>query len=250
MDCVIYLSKTRYSGLQIAYLKSDYLQRTANKIMPIFTRILLSSLLTAMLAGCASLPSMDSINPFSSSEPDTKTRLCARENGAFYQCHDMPLEREKIPKHPSLFSTDLHFQVLGEYTEQMATDLQHDLKDTVVEGLIVVASFVYLDASLQSTDQLGNQLAEYFINDLQQIGLPVSDHKLTGSLNVNGKGDFVFSRDASQIGNAMDIGYVFSGTMHKNNRGVMVNVRLMNFKTKGVLASASKLIPNILLEGI
>ena len=206
-----------------------------------------------MLAACSSLPSlpsMDSFDLFSTDEPDAETRLCARENGEFYQCHDMPVEHKKIAKHSSLFSTDLHFQVLGEYTEQMATDLQHDLKNTVIDGLIVVASFVYLDGSLQSTDQLGNQLAESFINDLQQIGLPVSDHKLTGSLNVNGKGDFVFSRDASQIGNAMDIGYVFSGTMHRNNRGVMVNARLMNFKTKGVLASTSKLIPNILLEGI
>lgn len=218
--------------------------------MPIFTRILLTSLLTNMLLGCSSFKGIVPLNLFSSAEPDANNRLCARDNGEFYQCHDMHVEEKIISKHSSLFSTDLHFQVLGEYTEQMATDLQHDLNDIVIDGPIVVASFVYLDSSLQTSGQLGNQLAEYFINDLQQIGLPVSDHKLTGTLNVNSKGDFVFSRDANQIWDPIDIGYVFAGTMHKNSRGVMVNARLMNFKTKGVLASASKLIPNILLDGM
>jgi TolB-like protein len=202
------------------------------------------------LVGCSTFNSLDSLNIFSAAKPDAKTRLCARDNGEFHQCHDMPIENKKIDKDPSLFSTDLHFQLLSEYTEQMAADLQRDLTNTVIDGPIVVASFVYLDSTLQTTNNLGIQLAESFMNDLQQIGLPVSDHKLTGMLKVNAQGDFVFSRDTSQIWDDMDIGYVLSGTMLKNNRGVLISARLMNIKTKGVLASTSKLIPNMLLEGM
>jgi len=40
----------------------------------------------------------------------------------------MPIENKKKDKDPSLFSTDVHFQLLGEYTEKMAADLQRDLK--------------------------------------------------------------------------------------------------------------------------
>lgn len=185
----------------------------------------------------------------------TGTRLCTNDDGTFYTCQDMALQnitqyKEVSESHSSLFSTDLHFNQLGEYTEQMAVDIQQDLKGTQVDSEIVVASFVYLDSALQPRGQLGNQLAENFINDLQQIGLPVSDHKLTGTLDMNGAGDFVFSRDTSQISNLMEIGYVFSGTMQKNSRGVIVNARLMNFNTKRVIASSSKFIPDILLENI
>jgi TolB-like protein len=207
-------------------------------------------MLTTMLSGCSTFNSLDSLNIFSASKSDAKTRLCARDNGEFHQCNDMPIENNKIDKDPSLFSTDLNFQLLGEYTEQMAADLQRDLKNTMIDGPIVVASFVNLDSTLQTTNNLGIQLAESFLNDLQQMGLPVSDHKLTGMLKVNAQGDFVFSRDASQIWDDMEIGYVLSGTMLKNNRGVLISARLMNIKTKGVLASTSKLIPNMLLEGM
>jgi TolB-like protein len=178
------------------------------------------------------------------------TRLCATDDGTFYTCQDMKIQNKQIKSDPSLFSSNLHFNQLGEYTAQMAMDIQQDLQGTMVDGSVIVASFVYLDASLQSTGALGAQLAEYFINDLQQIGLPVSDHKLTGNLNMNRDGDIVFSRDISEIWNPMKIGYVFSGTINRNSRGVMVNARLMNFNTKGVIASSSKFIPNIILNGM
>jgi TolB-like protein len=200
------------------------------------------SLIGIMLSACSSLDLFkDNIVQ--------EERLCATDDGTFYTCQDMaPLNKMK-DSDVSSYNAGLHFNGLGEYTEQMATDIQHDLKDTVIEGSVVVASFVYLDSSLQSSGYLGNQLAEYFINDLQQIGLPVSDHKLTG-LTMNSKGDFVFSRNINQIQDPIDIDYVFSGTMHKNNRGVIINARLMDFNTKGVIASSSKFIPNLLLEGM
>ena len=202
------------------------------------------SLFVIAISACSSLSLL-------TSNDEQDTRLCATDDGTFYTCQDMLLENNKIVKsHSSLFSNDLHFNGLNEYTEQMAMDIQQDLRGTQVEGSIVVASFVYLDSTLQSSGSLGTQLAEYFINDLQQIGLPVSDHKLTGTLDMNGDGDFVFSRDTDQIWNPMMIDYVFSGTIHKNSRGVIINARLMNFNTKGVIASTSKFIPNLLLDGM
>lgn len=192
---------------------------------------------------------MSACSMFELSQSSDK-RLCANDDGTFHTCQDMALPKEINESHPSLFTTDLHFNRLDEYTEQMAAELQKDVQGMQVDESIVVASFVNLDSSLQNTNVLGIQLAESFINELQQIGFPVSDHKLMGALDVNDKGDFAFSRDMSKSNNDVNIGYVLTGTMLKNSRGMFVNARLINFKTNAVAASTSKFLPNIVIGNL
>lgn len=186
------------------------------------------------LSGCSSSPYAD------------RSRLCADSNGEFYQCSDLSIASSRVQTDPTLFKTDLNFQLLSEYTEQMAADLQQDLAGVTIEEPIFVTSFVYFDSTLQQTSLLGNQLAEFFINDLQQIGLPVSDHKVTGRLVVNADGDFALSRDKTESRSTMKNGYGLIGTLVENERGTIVNARIVHFRTKKVIASASKFLPNIL----
>jgi TolB-like protein len=207
------------------------------------TKLMGIAFLGTALSACSSLQLLQGINA-------KNERLCANDDGTFYTCQDRVLQNIEMKPHPSLFSTDLHFNRLAEYTEQMAADLQKDVSGMQVDELIVVASFVHLDSSLQNTDSLGIQLAESFINGLQQIGLPVADHKLMGVLDINEKGDFAFSRDMGQFYNDVNIGYVLTGTMLKNSRGWVINARLINFKTNAVMASSSKFLPNIVVNGL
>jgi TolB-like protein len=186
----------------------------------------------------------------STSSTSPSTKLCANDDGTFHTCEDMWKQNKIIEPHPSLFRTDLHLNKLSEYTQQMAAEMQRDVQGMQIDQSIVVASFVHLDSSLQNTNALGIQLAESFINDLQQIGLPVADHKLMGVLDVNGKGDFAFSRNMEQFFNDVNIGYVLTGTMVKNNRGMVVNARLINFTTNKVVASSSKFLPNFMVNGL
>lgn len=214
------------------------------------SKLLNITLLSTALSACSSLQFLKDINTLSalnSNNPNSE-RLCANDDGVFYTCQDMVLQNTVIKSYPSLFSTDLHFNRLAEYTEQMAADLQRDVRGMQVDQPIVVASFVHLDSSLQNTDSLGIQLAESFINELQQIGLPVADHKLMGVLDVNDKGDFAFSREMGQFYNDVNIGYVLTGTMLRNSRGLVINARLINFRTKAVAASTSKFLPNIVIN--
>lgn len=178
--------------------------------------------------------------------------LCANDQGEFYPCQDMPthMSAQTIDAQPpaNLFNTDVHFQLLTEYTEQMASDIQHDMQGRDIDGPIVVTAFVDMDAPQHSSNRLGDQLAEAFINDLQQIGLPVSDYNLTGMLNMDKHSGYLHPRDIASISADMDINYVLSGTMLRNERGVVVNVRLINYTTKQVVASNSKLLPNFLID--
>jgi TolB-like protein len=71
-----------------------------------------------------------------------------------------------------------------------------------------------------------------------------------GVLDVNVKGDFAFSRNMAQFYNNVNIGYVLTGTMLRNSRGLVINARLINFKTNAVMASTSKFLPNIVINNI
>jgi TolB-like protein len=222
------------------------------------TKLIGISLLSTALSACSSLQFLKDINPLStnsanstkspkSPKSENSTKLCADDDGNFSNCDDMLVENKISETKPNLASTHFNLNVLSEYTEQMAADLQNDVRDMQVDEPIIVASFVHLDSTLQTTDTLGIQLAESFINELQQIGLPVSDHKLTGVLEVNDKGDFAFSRNMEQFYNDVNIGYVLTGTMLKNSRGLVINARIINFKTNVVVASTSKFLPNIVV---
>jgi TolB-like protein len=176
-------------------------------------------------------------------------RLCANDDGSFDTCIDMSPEKESTSvEHKK--NNNLHFNMLGEYTEQMAVELERDVYSLQIDEAIAVASFVHLDTSLRNTNALGIQLAESFINELQQIGLPVIDHKLMGVLDINDKGDFAFSRNMSDLYNEINIGYVLTGTMLRNSRGILVNARLIDYKTNVVIASSSKLLPTLLVADL
>lgn len=215
-------------------------------------------LLSTILGACSSLQqwqrtidnAIDAVSASIDSSPsiNTNERLCANDDGTFNNCRDRQTINILNDPHPSLFNTNLHFSILSEYTEQMAADMQRDVQHLQVEEAIIVASFVNLDSSLQTTSPLGIQLAESFINDLQQIGLPVADHKLMGVLDVNERGDFALSRNMEQLFTDINIGYVLTGTMQRNNRGLIVNARIINYTTNKVVASSSKFLPNVLFK--
>ncbi|KGJ96978.1 FlgO family outer membrane protein [Colwellia psychrerythraea] len=107
---------------------------------------------------------------------------------------------------------------------------------------VAVASFVDLK-DLETTNWLGNQLAESFVHELQRHGLVVIDFKTTGHIRVTKEGDYVFSRDWQELPERQIIDYVVSGTMVEQENGVLVNVRMIGIQSKVVVATAQSFIP-------
>lgn len=108
---------------------------------------------------------------------------------------------------------------------------------------VAVASFVNLD-DLESTHWLGNQLAESLVYELQHHGLKVIDYKTTGNIRVTPEGDFVQSRDWQQLPSRQLIDYVVTGTMTKQDGGVLVNARIIGMKSNVVVATSQAYIPD------
>ncbi len=108
---------------------------------------------------------------------------------------------------------------------------------------VAVASFVNLN-DLESTNWLGNQLAESFVHELQRHGLVIVDFKTTGHIRVTKEGDYVFSRDWKELPERQIIDYVVAGTMMEQENGILINARMIGMQSKVVVATAQSFIPS------
>ena len=140
--------------------------------------------------------------------------------------------------------------LVGEYVEQMATNMLESLSVPVREVTVGVTSFVEFTDKLSSINQLGNILAESFIFELQQNGIPVVDYKVASQIHVKPDGDFIFSRNPAALNLTDTMQYVLTGTIMYNKRGLVVNARMVHFESKRVVASSKQVIPYFVLDSM
>jgi TolB-like protein len=160
----------------------------------------------------------------------------------------MAAEEDEQPTKPDYVPMN-HFVKLDNYVEQMAIELSDLLSETQnMSTELAVASFVRLDGTLQTSDQLGNQLAETFMHQLHRFGYQVVDTKLLDNVHITRMGDYVFSRKSKSRFNSEAAEYVLSGTMLYREKGVLVNARVMSLESKKVVATTSKMIPWYVLK--
>lgn len=136
-----------------------------------------------------------------------------------------------------------NYQLLGNYVSRMASELVRNLHPHYYVKPIGVASFVNLDSTLERTNLAGNQIAEEFITEIRQLGLPVIDYKLTGHIRVTANGDFAFSRDAHQLRKKVGMNSVLTGTLVWHEGGLTINARIIDLETNAILAANKGHIP-------
>lgn len=136
---------------------------------------------------------------------------------------------------------------IDDYAEQLSMELLDNARQLNGHSRVGVASFVMLDSTLNRSDVLGNQLAEVFIHQLQEFGLAVVDFKTMNSIHVQDHGDFVFSRNTYRLANKLNMDYVLSGTMVRNERGVKLHARIVSMEDKVVVSSASVMVPHFIV---
>lgn len=143
-----------------------------------------------------------------------------------------------------------NYQLLGNYVSRMASELVRNLSPSFFVKPIGVVSFVNLDSTLQTTNLAGNQIAEEFITEIRQLGLPVVDYKLTGDIRVTESGDFVFSRNAGELKQKIGINNVLTGTLIWHEGGLIINARIIDLETNAVLAAGKGYIPYFVADQI
>ncbi len=162
----------------------------------------------------------------------------AIEDKGFYQ--STQVEKGEID------SYDLPRHAINDVVKGLAYQMLTSSSFVNTKTPVAVASFVNLK-DLESTNWLGNQLAESFVHELQRHGLVVIDFKTTGHIRVTGEGDYVFSRDWQELPERQIIDYVVSGTMVEQENGILVNARMIGIQSKVIVATAQSFIPTWVL---
>jgi len=144
-------------------------------------------------------------------------------------------------------SFDLPTHAINDVVKGLAYQMINSSSFVNPKTPIGVASFVNL-SDLESTNWLGNQLSESFIHELQRHGYVVVDYKTTGYIRVTKEGDYVFSRDWKELPERQIIDYVVTGTMMKQENGVLINARMIGMQSHVVVATAQSFIPEWVLS--
>lgn len=164
---------------------------------------------------------------------------CESTNGdGFYQ--STQIEKGEIDSH------DLPRHAINDVVKGLAFQMLASSSFVNAKTPVAVASFVDLK-DLETTNWLGNQLAESFVHELQRHGLVVIDYKTTGHIRVTKTGDYVFSRDWQELPERQIIDYVVSGTMVEQENGILVNARMIGIQSKVIVATAQSFIPSWVL---
>jgi TolB-like protein len=137
---------------------------------------------------------------------------------------------------------------LTDYALQLAFKLAGDMQLSGIK--MGVSSFVEFDDSLRQTNALGNQFAEAMATLLPEYGVQVIEFKLTRHLAVGPQGDLALSRDIKKLQRNVGMDYLLVGTLVTTRRGVQINSRVVSVAQHQVIASASTLIPHLVLQQI
>jgi TolB-like protein len=172
-------------------------------------------------------------------------RLCADDNGNFYQCIDINVSPIETENQSYDFQSQRSFQTINQYTEQMVYRLHQKLTRKKITKSIIVPPFVSLSVIETSKPHLAIDIAEAFILDMQNIGLPTAELLVANTSNDYQADYLIYLEESS--GND-DIGYVLKGTMRETANGIMIYTRVIEIESKKVVASTSKLLPLYLIK--
>ena len=185
-------------------------------IKPFFT---LCIILLLMLSGCANL----SDNP-------------AHSSGMYQSATFTPAVSK-----PSALG-------LEDYVRELVSEMTVNMRSLDSSGAIGVTNFVFTGSDYQSTNQLGYALADSFMLQLHQIGLDTLDYKVTDYIRITAQGDFAMSRDYLELNDNIPIDYVLVGTISDHQKGYIIHARIVDIKSKKILASGESFIPQKLVN--
>lgn len=137
---------------------------------------------------------------------------------------------------------------LSDYARQIGFQLASF--ESLRGAKVGVTTFVEFDDSLENATPLGNQFAEALVSTLPVFGVQVVEFKKTKAIKVSPRGDFSLSRDVKQLSDQVGMDYVLVGTLVATRRGIQVHSRVVSVRDAGIVASASTLLPHLVLQQI
>lgn len=153
---------------------------------------------------------------------------------------NMALTTEQVPV-PALGNVEYHTYVLA--NELFATLSPARQARYAVTGFVPVDSLAYDEHFQHPLQLLGHQLEEGMLTEATKRGFIAQEFKLTHDIIVSGKADRVLSRDIDQLMPLDRVDFFITGTLVYQESGAMVNARVINARTRDVVAAATRFFP-------
>jgi TolB-like protein len=138
--------------------------------------------------------------------------------------------------------------ILTEVVSKMADQLLYNFPRRFYNETIALTSMVDLN-DLKATNWLGQTISEQFIHELHIRRLHVLDFKLTGNIQLTEQGEFALTRDWKKLNKNVDVQRILTGTMSRNEEGIIINVRIVNVNSNVVESTSSAFIPHAMFVG-
>jgi len=138
--------------------------------------------------------------------------------------------------------------MLSEVVSKMSEQLLYNFPKRYHNETIALTSIVDLnDHTL--TNWLGQTISEQLIHELHIRNLRIIDFKLTGNIQLTEDGEFALTRDWKKLNKNLDVQRILTGTMSRNEEGMIVNVRIVNTDSNLVESTSSAFIPHSMFVG-
>lgn len=138
--------------------------------------------------------------------------------------------------------------LLSQVVSKMADQLLYNFSKRYHNETIALTSIVDLnDHSL--TNWLGQTVSELFIHELHVRKLRVLDFKLSGNIKLTKAGEFALTRDWKKLNKNLDVQRILTGTMSRNEEGIIFNIRIVNADSNLVESTSSAFVPYQMFVG-
>ncbi|MFC3120522.1 FlgO family outer membrane protein [Agaribacter flavus] len=134
------------------------------------------------------------------------------------------------------------------YTHELANELFLSLAADR-QYRYAVAGFVPVTTLKQNLNKqgplmlLGHQLEQGLTTEAVRRGYIAQDFKATNTIIMGADSERALSRNVEHLRSTQNIDFFITGTITEQEMGAMVNARIINVRTKDVIAAATKFFP-------
>ncbi len=134
------------------------------------------------------------------------------------------------------------------HTYQLANELFSGLRPNkqyryAVAGFVPVKTMAFNEKEQGPLMLLGHQLEQGMMTEASRRGFVTQDYKVAEDIRITNASDSVLTRDVDRLSSFKNIDFFITGTITEQQEGAIVNVRIVHYKSKDVVAAATKFFP-------
>ena len=153
-----------------------------------------------------------------------------------------PITSSEEDDSPQLAEKPIHYYVTRLTQQLFVTSSNIDLNRSIAVGTILPVQHASGN-TLPVYGAYGLQIQESLMTLSTQAGLHVIDFKAMPMIRVGANYDIMLSRELDELNTVVKADYYLTGTYSEQENSLVVNIRLVDIRSKKILAAATDYIP-------